>query len=343
MFQRILVPLDGSARAEQALPVAARFARAARGRVILLRVVNLTTQFISYPTADAEFVRAAIDADLDEASDYLERLASSRSLAGIATEIAAAVDLPADTILAMGENHQIDLIIMCSHGYTGFKHRVYGSVSENVAAHASVPVLVLHEGATGPFGPQPQASGEEMIRALVPLDGSALAEASLMPAARLIAAVAAPGKGAIHLLRVVGHDGDRYQGRIAEELLIREAREYLSLTTQRLQEELQASPLVAANLTLSWSLTLDVDPASGIVHVAEGGKEAKGAVSPGRYDLIAMATHGYGGLQRWIRGSVTESVLEATRIPMLAVHRQKVKGKRERSDELRDIAVETPV
>lgn len=76
MFQRILVPLDGSACAEQALPIAARLAGTAGGSVILLRVVNLTTEFLSYPTADAEVVRAAIDADLDEASDYLERLAN---------------------------------------------------------------------------------------------------------------------------------------------------------------------------------------------------------------------------------------------------------------------------
>ncbi len=141
----------------------------------------------------------------------------------------------------------------------------------------------------------------------------------------------------------MGHDTDRYQGRSEEELLIREARQYLSLTTQHLQEELQASPLAAAHLTLSWSITLDVDPASGIVRVAEGGKEAKEAVFPGRYDLIAMATHGYGGLQRWIKGSVTESVLQATGLPVLTVHRQKMRVKRERPDKLRGIAAETPV
>ena len=52
MFQRIVVPLDGSARAEQALPVAARLAHASGGTVVLLRVVRLGTAGLWNPTAD---------------------------------------------------------------------------------------------------------------------------------------------------------------------------------------------------------------------------------------------------------------------------------------------------
>jgi nucleotide-binding universal stress UspA family protein len=58
MFKRILVPLDGSAHAERALPVAARLADASGGTVVLLQVVSPVTDFVSYPAVDPWLLRA---------------------------------------------------------------------------------------------------------------------------------------------------------------------------------------------------------------------------------------------------------------------------------------------
>jgi len=77
---------------------------------------------------------------------------------------------------------------------------VLGSVAQKVARHSPVPVLVLHETGAIPAGPHPDASP---LHALVTLDGPKLAEAVIESAARLIAALAAPAQGALHLLRVV--------------------------------------------------------------------------------------------------------------------------------------------
>jgi len=72
MFRRILVPLDGSSRAERALPVAALLARA-HGSVVLLRVVNTATEFWPALNLHSELVESIIEANLEEAKAYLPK------------------------------------------------------------------------------------------------------------------------------------------------------------------------------------------------------------------------------------------------------------------------------
>lgn len=78
MFQRILVPLDGSVRAERAIPVAARLARASKGMLIFLRVVKDASD---YRQATPLF-QAAVRAEWEEAKQYLVGIASTHQLAG---------------------------------------------------------------------------------------------------------------------------------------------------------------------------------------------------------------------------------------------------------------------
>ena len=175
MFKRILVPLDGSSRAEQAIPVAARIARALGDSVTLLRVV----------TTPATNAKETINADLSEATAYLEKIATSDELVGIPTEVKALFGAAAPTILTAAQSFHTNIIVMCSHGYTGFKRWVLGSVADKVTHYSPVPVLVLREG-----GPVPAAAVQQPVRVLVPVDGSPLSEAVLEPAAYLAAALA---------------------------------------------------------------------------------------------------------------------------------------------------------
>src|SRR6266576_5329505 len=100
------------------------------------------------------------------------------------------VGQPAVNILSAVDTRNIDLVVLCSHGYTGMTRWVLGSVAEKVARHARVPVLILREGGPLPAGPHPDIT--RPLRALVALDGSAHAKAALEPPASLIAALAAP-------------------------------------------------------------------------------------------------------------------------------------------------------
>jgi Universal stress protein family len=76
-----------------------------------------------------------------------------------------------------------------------------------------------------------------------------------------------------------------------------------------------------------WSVTMDEDSASGLIWVAEDGKEMEGAGVLNGVDVIAMTTHGSSGLQRWAMGSVTERVLHAIRLPLLIVRQPDTRRK----------------
>jgi nucleotide-binding universal stress UspA family protein len=315
MFQRILVPLDGSELAEQALPVAARLARAVGGEVVMAHVVFTPRTYQFY-----DLTRA----DVKEARDYLEALRSREELVGIRTTLAVTVAIthPASGLLSLIESRQIDLVVMSSHGYTGFKRWALGSVAEKVTRHSPVPVLLLRKGGPVPTGAQLEMEGP--VRALVPLDGSAQAKAALVPAAQIVSALAAPGKGMLHLTRVVVHPHAEQLDAAEREAAIHKAKQYLSHTVQHIQEGFVAPAIAPLHLTITWSVALDDDIASGILRVAESGEDAEAAAMPARCDFIAMATHGYTGWQRLSMGSVTERVLHATRLPMLIVPARKM-------------------
>src|SRR5260370_42105304 len=115
MFRRILVPLDGSARAEQALPIAARIARASGGSVMLLHVLTATREFGSY-LGQSALQHEVIDAAIADATTCLSKAAQAHILAGVATQ-GALISGPEDlTILNTAKEQQSDLILIPSHG-----------------------------------------------------------------------------------------------------------------------------------------------------------------------------------------------------------------------------------
>jgi len=159
MLERVLVPLDGSARAEQALPVAARLAQTVGGTVVLLRVVSIPNEFVAYVTLEPIATQAVIDATLEEARTYLKSMASSHSLYSVHSETEVLLGQVGATILSVVDSQHIDLIVLCSHGYTGMTRWALGSVAEKVSQLAPVPVLVLREYGPMPVLPLPQKEG----------------------------------------------------------------------------------------------------------------------------------------------------------------------------------------
>jgi nucleotide-binding universal stress UspA family protein len=306
MFKHILVPLDGSARAELAIPVAAHIARVSGASVILLRVASTPAESGVSVVPTRAYVEEAIEADVAEATTYLKTIAESDVLKGIPTETQALFGAIAPTILAAAASLTDGIIVMGSHGYTGFKRWLLGSVADKVVRHSSVPVLVLRE-----HGRMPLLSGEKPLRALVSLDGSELASSVLASAAELIAALASPAQASLHLVRVIDlpHANGRTKSestidRDAMEQTRQDAEAYLGQVVERLRGSL--------TLPITTSVLFDADVASAIIHTAETADE-QGTTT---CDLIAMATHGRGGFQHWAMGSVTERVLHGARLPL---------------------------
>ena len=313
MYKRILVPLDGSARAEQAIPIAARIAHALGDSVILLRVATAPVDTGKYSSTSG-YVEEAVDADLAEASSYLENIAESNELDGITTEVKTFIGSVAPTILSAAQSFHADIIVMCSHGYTGFKRWALGSVADKVTRHSPIPVLVLREG-----GPVPATAEHQPVRVLVPVDGSTLSEAVLEPAAYLAAALAeaTSQQGALHLLRVVDlpasggkFKSDAHIDTGLKEQVKHEDEAYLASLVNRLSE----GDLAYLDLAITCSVEADPDVAEAIVKKAEQDK----------FDFIAIATHGRGGVQKWAMGSVAGRVLHATRLPLLIMRPQDV-------------------
>lgn len=325
MFQRILVPLDGSKRAEQAIPIAAKIARASNGSIVLLRSVTALTNFAGYSMESSIMTQDVIAAAAERAKAYLASIAASADLVGIPTTLEVPLGDAAATILPAATVDKADIIVMCSHGDTGFKRWVLGSVAQKVARHSTIPVLILHEHAGIPHALHPE--GVRPVQLMVALDGSPLAESALLPAAYLSSALSAPTNGALHLVQVLRfHDIEIYSENksIAEvrEQVIADTKTYLLSIEQRLLEGETAN----LHLTVTSSIILDRDVAETLITVAEDGEEGEENETFNGCDIIAMATHGRGGPQRWITGSVTERMLGATRLPMLIVRPQVAKA-----------------
>jgi nucleotide-binding universal stress UspA family protein len=315
MFQRILVPLDGSVRAEHAIPVAARLASATGGSVVLVEVANRHIEYGPYRDPDTASP-IAIDRDYDDAVTYLTSLSRGTDLAGIPVETCVLAGPVAETILDEARVQHADVIVLTSHGRTGFVRWVLGSVAQKVVRWAPMPVLLLHD--AGPTLAPSAFEGIGRLHALVPLDGSPLSETALAPAIELVRARAGPEGAALHLLRVAETPARPAR---AEALDVGAAPAYLADVAERLRR----GPLANVALPITWSVALGEDPAQAIVETADdrAGMDADEPEGARAYDAIVMATHGRGGLERLALGSVTERVVDGTRRPILITRPQR--------------------
>jgi nucleotide-binding universal stress UspA family protein len=307
MFKQILVPLDGSTLAEQALPVAARLARASSGSIVLVRVANFPVDYGGGYTQAPLMTEQVIETELDNVDAYLKKIATSEMLAGISIKTESMFGQPLQDILSVVESRRVDLIVICSHGRTGLMRWALGSIAQGLAHQCPVPLLVLREG--GQVTAISSGAIKGPICALVALDGSPFAETALQPAANLVAQLSAPGEGILHLAHVITHTGDEAQ---------QSAKKYIAGVTEQLQQKLKD-----LNLTITWSLLRDKDIAGAVIDVAEHNDNKAIADQASGCDLIAMSTHGRGGLERLMMGSVTERVLHGTKLPMLIVRPQR--------------------
>ncbi len=304
MFQRILVPLDGSSRALQALPVAAHLARSVGGSIIVLRVVSPALK--EWPTLDfsppSRLAQSIAEGDLAEAERYVAEMTMSPDLRDVATETVVLSGPVTPTILSVVSSHRADFIVIGGHRATGRPHWLNGCVTERVARHTSVPVLILREG--GPTITDAHRNGVTAQRILVPLDGSALAEEVLAPVASLRAALAASSCSTLHLMRIVHPDEVKKNARA-----LAAAQRYLSAVVAR----------HALGPETICSVAVHADVASALIAMAGQGKQAGEDGGESRCALIALATHGHSSLQRLMLGSITERVLSSAMVPLLIV------------------------
>jgi len=144
MYQKVLVPLDSSELAECALPEVKKLAGGGFiGEVILLNVVEI--DLMGIPTTHTRIIdiNALRNAHLDKSRKYLEKIQSRLISEGIKVKNESLEGTPAQTIVNYAETNAVDLIVIATHGYTGMKKLMFGSVALRVLHDSHVPVLLI--------------------------------------------------------------------------------------------------------------------------------------------------------------------------------------------------------
>lgn len=153
MYQKILVPLDGSKQAESALPVASKLARINNAEMILLRVVEYPSEIYSRCEPDSfldpghpgEKLMAEKDAICKEAEDYLKRLASGIEISASKVSVEIRECPVVESILGSVAKSEIDLIVMSTIGQD---HNTWmmGATTSRILREAPVPVILIRKG-----------------------------------------------------------------------------------------------------------------------------------------------------------------------------------------------------
>lgn len=291
----ILVPLDGSGIAEQALPVGISLARRTGGTLHLVSVVeplpaSVDTEMRQY---GVEFERDSHDA----LSRYLARTTESARRAGVAAVRAEVVTgVAAEALRECAAAHDIGLVVMTTHARRGLSRWWLGSVADRLLRRIAIPVLLLHPGEA----PQPTT----FRRILVALDGEsgdpalepALALGSLEPDAEYlllcIAGLAIP-------LTTPLESAAPHLGRLHVD-------HYPEAAARKHVQQL-AERLGAAGLRVTWR----VAPAHDLPGQVLGAARESGA------DCIAVGNHEAGSLERLLLGNVTGEIVRESALPVL--------------------------
>ena len=148
LFQRILVPLDGSAKSERAIPTAIKLAKNLGSHITLLRVVEIPRPSIENPPKPMqEWIEEAIRQEIEAAEKYLEGLVPLFKANDIDVHTVVRSKTPEQDILDVVDTDDIDLILMSPHGrgYQDFGHEClsFGSVADKILRRSPVPVLLV--------------------------------------------------------------------------------------------------------------------------------------------------------------------------------------------------------
>jgi nucleotide-binding universal stress UspA family protein len=289
MAHRILVCLDGSLRSEAAIPYALSCARDAE-----LILVQVPMPVYVAPRLIPRAYRELVEGLALKVAGSLESLASELKGRGFRASVRTPLGRPDDAVCSLAEAERADLIVLTSHGRTGWKRCLLGSVAEKIVRHSNVPVMLIPTDDARETDWR-ESELPEFRGVVVPLDGSELSESALG-----FREVLALEPAQVHLVQATDIPSYIPRDLLDPEVIqgmLRRSEEYLTGILSR-----HAS--LAPELTCR---ACDL-PAAEAVLLAADTVEA---------DLIAMATRGRDGLGRVLMGSVAETVARQAACPVL--------------------------
>jgi nucleotide-binding universal stress UspA family protein len=281
MYERILVPLDGSELAEQVIPYVEELTRKLNSEVILI------TAYLPGTCPEPAF------------EAYVEKKANELQGSGIKASWKVVQGDAAIEILNFAEKHGVGLIVISTHGRTGISHWPLGSIASKVIQRSHIPVFLVRSSQLATT-----AADKKLQKILVTLDGSLFAEA-IVP---YVESLAKAMSSEVVLARVVEpvrlphlaayREREKYEQEYMAKLE-REAGRYLNK---------KKSTLRAKGVKVSSALRQG-KPAETIIQYAEDKS----------VNLIALTTHGFSGITKWAYGSVASRIIEGSSKPVLLV------------------------
>ncbi|WP_367175382.1 universal stress protein [Haloarcula rubripromontorii] len=280
MFDRILVPTDGSPGSERAFEVAATLASTHDAAVHVLSVVDEHG-----PTDD--------DWDYDggtPAEAFIESQADHVDTEGLSVTPAVREGVVHDAVLDYTDENDIDLIVMGTHGRTGVRRFLLGSVTEKVVRLADVPVLSVKADA------EPGTVSFDDI--LLPTDGSSGAEAAIEPAGALASATDAT----VNLVSVVD---TRSLG--------------IDVGSTVIVDELESVATDAVGDASDRLSGLGVETVETAITHGVPYRAILDAIEDTDANLVVIGTHGRTGVDRYLLGSVAEKLVRTSPVPVMTV------------------------
>ena len=285
VFHSIVVPVDGSSLAEGAIPYALALAERTQSQVRFVLV---------HPGQYPPLL-------IDSARVYLAELTERfRTRMGASLTSIILNGPAASSLVQHVRDIGADLVVMTTHGRSGIERAWLGSVADEVIRSAEVPVIVLRPRTDGTF------PAFDLREILVPLDGSALAETAIGPAA-VLAKLWDAEMSLVQMVYPVLFTPDAvlpFAGAYDEEVTAREwelAKDYV----RDLSGTLRTKGIRASGTALVASRPV----AESLIDLAQ----------PARVSLVALATHGRGGLRRLVLGSVADKVVRGAQVPILVI------------------------
>lgn len=297
MYNQILIPLDGSNTAEKVLPYARFIASRLQIPVELLGVIDLAAIATHLSGQKTRYLDRFVAEEERSSKAYLQGIARTFPSGGAVCSVEKG--RPEDVIIEKGAANKAALIAMATHGRSGVRRWLLGSVTEKVLRGGSNPLLLIRA------EEKAKTEGEAVVRSVIlPLDGSDLAESALPQAAEMAALL----KLDVILFRAYELPAGAYYGSEDylpnyEELLTHlreETRAYL----ERKVAELEAQALGSVS-----PVAAEGPSAEEIIKIARETPDS----------LVAMCTHGRSGVERWVLGSVTEKVVRHSGDPVLVL------------------------
>jgi nucleotide-binding universal stress UspA family protein len=292
MYHKMLVPLDGSRLSEIVFPYAKDLAGRLGLDIILLHVhSSKESETIPLYQAYIEHKAQLIKRQL---RDWQKRIGVRLEGRKLEVRGELAMGYPPEEIICYAEQNNVDLILMATHGRSGVRRWVMGSVADKVLSVSSIPVWLIRAGTAESvtYDRWPQRT------LLVPLDGSVLAE-KVLPHVEVLAKQ--PGAPPVDVVLFRVAEPPTTSGHYFRN--IPESREEIEQYLAKIESRLKNSNLRVQSKVSSG------DPAEKII--------SYGRKNP--FSIIVMSTHGHSGMSRWFYGSVATKVLEHASTPIFLV------------------------